>query len=196
MNTTQLQGRWSHAERNAIVVGRMGYGDVSSWARATTHFVRPEVRGVGKSFSHKVKSLKDIEGFYTNRPAEIPHDSSKIHVPSDSGHRSEVAKAIEDLDKLARDSENRIKYLNCVDKFYAKCRLRKARLPKTVPFVLPVELERAAPEAVAQVLASAPMLEREVATVDHGPREEPSVGDWTKQLAAEALARRQRLNRL
>jgi hypothetical protein len=66
-----LSARWSNPEHDGIVVGKMGHGDVSSWAHATskpfgTPFkpVRPEVEFKREAFS-PVRSLKAIKPVQT-----------------------------------------------------------------------------------------------------------------------------------
>jgi hypothetical protein len=83
-----LSDRWTHAEHEGILVGRLGHGDVSSWAHATS-----------KPFGSAAKPIRPNENKtlsrYEPRPAPLPSTLQEMGVLQ--AIKNEIARRNRDL---------------------------------------------------------------------------------------------------
>ncbi len=111
--------RWQHEEKEGILTGRMGHGDISSWSRGTTKAQRPIVNGSVKHESNPVQSLADLAAFHVfRRPPR--HDPSIVCIPlkdSKTIDRSDVGLMEE---RAARAANIAVHMSNCFAKYLPK----------------------------------------------------------------------------
>ncbi len=102
---SNLSARWTHPEREGIVVDRMGYADISSWSTGTTKAMRPEV-GRLQHVSCPITSIRALREAAERVIEQKPHNSKEIVTPFMSGKR-EVEKAMKECDETIKIAKAR-----------------------------------------------------------------------------------------
>ncbi len=128
---SNLSARWTHAEREGIVVDRMGHADISGWSRGTTKAVRPEPSGPQMRVAPaKVSNLRQL-GYKPILGPFLPH-TTQVVIPSDSGKLGDVAKAIKSCDEAIEAHTVRFAY----DKMLMKATKGKLRKRAPLPAIV------------------------------------------------------------
>lgn len=117
MSKLVLSKRWTLSEHEGILCGKMGRGDLTHWATATTRFHRPDDVPMPDRVSRPVRNLGNVNPVKTESSHQQPQPDAVLIGMTATDNASTVerkkaqafARSQETVKKLARFYSSRVK---------------------------------------------------------------------------------------